>query len=93
MIPCDGHGKMNLKKLVSSIKSSIKNGERPFFIGATAGTTVRGVFDPIKEIAIICKQYNLWFHNVARHRHTSVEPMEPQPCAHHNLMMHTDDSS
>ena len=62
MIPCDGHGKMNLKKLVSSIKSSIKNGERPFFIGATAGTTVRGVFDPIEEIALICKQYNLWFH-------------------------------
>ena len=53
---------MNLKKLVSSIKSSIKNGERPFFIGATAGTTVRGVFDPIEEIALICKQYNLWFH-------------------------------
>ena len=62
MIPCDGHGKMNLKNLVSSIESSIKNGERPFFIGATAGTTVRGVFDPIEEIALICKQYNLWFH-------------------------------
>ena len=62
MIPCDGHGKMNLKNLVYSIKSSIKNGERPFFIGATAGTTVRGVFDPIEEIALICKQYNLWFH-------------------------------
>ena len=62
MIPCDDHGKMNLKKLVSAIKSSIENGERPFFIGATAGTTVRGVFDPIEEIALICKQYNLWFH-------------------------------
>ena len=62
MIPCDDHGKMNLKKLVSAIKSSIENGERPFFVGATAGTTVRGVFDPIEEIALICKQYNLWFH-------------------------------
>lgn len=62
MIPCDDHGKMNLKKLVSAIKSSIENGERPFFVGANAGTTVRGVFDPIEEIALICKQYNLWFH-------------------------------
>ncbi len=62
MVPCDGHGKMNLKKLVSAIKSSIEDGERPFFVGATAGTTVRGVFDPIEEIALICKQYDLWFH-------------------------------
>ena len=62
MIPCDEHGKMNLKKLVSAIESSIENGERPFFVGATAGTTVRGVFDPIEEIALICKQYDLWFH-------------------------------
>ena len=44
------------------IKNAIADGKIPFFVGATAGTTVRGVFDPIKEINKICKDYGLWFH-------------------------------
>lgn len=26
------------------------------------GTTVRGAFDPINEIADICKKHNIWLH-------------------------------
>ncbi|TSM68895.1 Glutamate decarboxylase 1 [Bagarius yarrelli] len=34
----------------------------PFFVSATAGTTVYGAFDPINEIADICEKYNMWLH-------------------------------
>ena len=34
----------------------------PFFVNATAGTTVLGAFDPFEEIGTICKEYDLWMH-------------------------------
>lgn len=37
-------------------------GKKPFFINATAGTTVLGAFDPIEEISVIAKKYNCWLH-------------------------------
>ena len=37
-------------------------GKTPFFVNATAGTTVKGAFDPIAELADICKNYDLWLH-------------------------------
>uniref|UniRef100_A0A0N5C2L3 Glutamate decarboxylase n=2 Tax=Strongyloides papillosus TaxID=174720 RepID=A0A0N5C2L3_STREA len=39
-----------------------ENGLYPFFVNATAGTTVYGAFDPLNEITNICKKYNIWFH-------------------------------
>jgi len=33
-----------------------------FFVGITAGTTVLGAFDPIEEIAFICRKYKIWLH-------------------------------
>ena len=28
----------------------------------SAGTTVLGAFDPLEEIADVCKEHGLWFH-------------------------------
>jgi len=61
-VPCDDNGHMNIDKLEKMIDLSVHNGEQPFFIGATAGTTVRGVFDALEKINAICKSHNLWFH-------------------------------
>lgn len=55
-------GKMVPSDLENKIKLSRSKGEVPFFVGATAGTTVRGAFDPLVEIGTIAKKEGLWFH-------------------------------
>ncbi len=61
-IPEDAEGKMDIKKLEAKIKTDIKHGFIPFYVNATAGTTVLGAFDPLPEIAKIAKKYKLRFH-------------------------------
>tara|TARA_B100001250_G_scaffold413936_1_gene449849 strand:+ start:49 stop:1491 length:1443 start_codon:yes stop_codon:yes gene_type:complete len=61
-VPCNRSGHMDTNLLLLKIKKSISEGKNPFFVGATAGTTVRGVFDPMNKINKICKKFNLWFH-------------------------------
>lgn len=44
------------------VKESKSRGETPFFLNATAGTTVLGSFDPFTELSAICKAHNMWLH-------------------------------
>ncbi|KAF3914614.1 hypothetical protein AA313_de0201198 [Arthrobotrys entomopaga] len=53
MIPAE------LERLVLEAK---ERGETPFYVNATAGSTVLGSFDPFREIAEIAKRYGMWFH-------------------------------
>eukprot|EP00761_Pharyngomonas_kirbyi_P001339 gb/GECH01001343.1/.p1 GENE.gb/GECH01001343.1/~~gb/GECH01001343.1/.p1 ORF type:complete len:511 (+),score=121.63 gb/GECH01001343.1/:1-1533(+) len=55
-------GSMDPEKLEQSIEAAIAQGKKPFFINATAGTTVRGSFDLLEEISRIAKKYNIWMH-------------------------------
>lgn len=61
-IEADTEGRMLSKKLEEQIIADIEEGYVPTFINATAGTTVLGAFDPIEEIAVISKKYNVWLH-------------------------------
>lgn len=55
-------GKMEIDDLEQQIILSLKNKEIPFFIAATAGTTLLGAYDNIEEISTIAVKYNLWLH-------------------------------
>ncbi len=55
-------GRMIPEELAIAIDESLQKGKQPFFVGATAGTTVKGAFDPLEDIAPIAKQHDLWFH-------------------------------
>ncbi|MCF6242693.1 MAG: pyridoxal-dependent decarboxylase [Bacteroidales bacterium] len=61
-IKSDSSGKMIVSDLQNAIENSIKRGETPFFIAATAGTTLLGAFDSLDKIANIAKLYHLWMH-------------------------------
>jgi glutamate/tyrosine decarboxylase-like PLP-dependent enzyme len=53
---------MVVSELECLIKTAHALGHQPFFVGATAGTTVRGAFDPFPEIASVAQREGLWFH-------------------------------
>ena len=55
-------GEMSSAHLERLIKEDISQGFHPFFVNATAGTTVLGAFDDLKTISKICKAYNIWLH-------------------------------
>uniref|UniRef100_A0A8C1WHH6 Zgc:163121 n=1 Tax=Cyprinus carpio TaxID=7962 RepID=A0A8C1WHH6_CYPCA len=57
----DERGKM----ISSELNSSIVAGLVPFYVSATAGTTVCGTFDPLNEIVDICEHHGLWIQNDA----------------------------
>lgn len=61
-IETDGDGRMIPDRLEAAIVASKEAGELPFFVGATAGTTVLGSFDPLPAIADIAEAHDLWFH-------------------------------
>ncbi|XP_040027458.2 glutamate decarboxylase 1 [Gasterosteus aculeatus] len=62
MVKCDDSGKMIPSELESCIVAADKKGLVPFYVNATAGTTVYGAFDPLDAIADICQRHNLWMH-------------------------------
>lgn len=37
-------------------------GKTPFYVNATAGTTVLGSFDPFVEVSAVAKKHGLWMH-------------------------------
>jgi len=61
-VESDENGKMDINDLQLKITTSIRNGQAPFAVVATLGTTVTGNIDPIQEISTICKSNNLWLH-------------------------------
>ncbi|XP_076395032.1 cysteine sulfinic acid decarboxylase [Megachile rotundata] len=61
-VKCDELGRMRPDSLKAAVAEVKKRGHLPFFVNATCGTTVLGAFDPLPEIAEICRQEDLWLH-------------------------------
>ncbi|MFT7591180.1 MAG: sulfinoalanine decarboxylase [bacterium] len=61
-IATNERGQMITSELRLAVQSDVEAGNRPFYVTATAGTTVLGAFDPVNEIADICEEFNLWLH-------------------------------
>src|SRR5690606_15100292 len=55
-------GRMIPAELARIMSSDFKDGFIPLMVGATAGTTVLGAFDPIREIAESCRAHQVWLH-------------------------------
>ncbi|PCJ23046.1 MAG: cysteine synthase [Flavobacteriales bacterium] len=61
-IATDSLGRIDVSELQKEIVMDIKIGKKPVLVNLTAGTTVLGAFDPIEEVAEICKAHNIWLH-------------------------------
>jgi glutamate/tyrosine decarboxylase-like PLP-dependent enzyme len=61
-IKTNAYGEMLADDLKYQIKKDLTDGLHPFFVNATAGTTVLGAFDDVVQISKVCKTYNLWLH-------------------------------
>nr|POF15320.1 l-aspartate decarboxylase dtxs4 [Quercus suber] len=61
-VPVDAQGRMISAQLDAAVVVAKEAGETPFYVNATAGTTVLGSFDPLDEIAEICQKHKLWMH-------------------------------
>jgi glutamate/tyrosine decarboxylase-like PLP-dependent enzyme len=53
---------MDIAILAAQLKAKVAKGGSPFFVGATAGTTVRGAYDPIKGLLDLRREYPFWLH-------------------------------
>lgn len=61
-VPVDDAGRMRADELERLVKESKQRGETPFFVNATAGTTVHGSYDPFPALSAVCKAHNMWLH-------------------------------
>lgn len=62
-VPVDPkRGTMDASVLPSLIAKAKQEGYTPFYLNATAGTTVLGSFDPFPALSEICKAHNIWMH-------------------------------
>ncbi|QYS96119.1 Glutamate decarboxylase [Trichoderma simmonsii] len=61
-VPVDDEGRMKPEALRELVLLAKQQGKTPFYVNATAGTTVKGSFDPFEDISKICKEFGLWMH-------------------------------
>jgi aromatic-L-amino-acid decarboxylase len=61
-IEVDENFAMRPEALARQIEGDIAAGLTPCFVCVTVGTTSSNAIDPVREIARICREHNLWLH-------------------------------
>jgi len=61
-VPVDESGRMLVSELERLVIEAKGQGKVPFYVNATAGSTVLGSFDPFEDIHKVAQKHNLWFH-------------------------------
>jgi glutamate/tyrosine decarboxylase-like PLP-dependent enzyme len=61
-VPLDSMGAMLPTELDRAINRVVESGGLPFFVAATAGTTVRGGYDPVDALLPLRDNYGFWLH-------------------------------
>ena len=61
-VPVDSDGAMRADALAAAVGSCRAEGREPFFVCATAGTSLLGAVDPIDQLADVAVRERLWLH-------------------------------
>jgi glutamate/tyrosine decarboxylase-like PLP-dependent enzyme len=61
-IPADREQRIDTVELRRQIETDAQAGDLPFLVVGAAGTVSTGAIDPLRELAAICREHDLWFH-------------------------------
>ena len=61
-VEVDDRGAMRPDALAARLEEVVTSGGSPFFVAATAGTTVRGGYDQLAPLLELRQQYGFWLH-------------------------------
>ena len=61
-IKSDLFGRINVVEFQRQVQCDLQSGFIPFYLNATAGTTVLCAFDNVTELHPFCKKHNIWLH-------------------------------
>ncbi|MDP3481617.1 MAG: pyridoxal-dependent decarboxylase [Desulfoprunum sp.] len=61
-VPVNDRGQMDVTVLEKKLVDCCESGSHPFFVAATAGTTVRGAFDPVEPLLVLRARFGFWLH-------------------------------
>ncbi|MFL6529925.1 MAG: pyridoxal phosphate-dependent decarboxylase family protein, partial [Chthoniobacterales bacterium] len=61
-IPSDSEFKMDVSALRETIAADLRKEFQPLAVVATVGTTSTASADPVKEIARVCREHQMWLH-------------------------------
>jgi len=61
-IASDSAFRMNVAALREALAADLRHGFKPLAVVATVGTTSTASVDPVREIAALCAQYQMWLH-------------------------------
>ena len=61
-VEVDDHGRMTGAALEAAIEAVQAAGGEVFFVAATAGTTVRGAYDPLEPLIALRARHGFWLH-------------------------------
>lgn len=66
-LPADKDGRVLADKIPALIEKLKADGKRVIALVANACGTAAGLYDPLPEIAQVCRTYDIWFHVDAAH--------------------------
>eukprot|EP00928_Gymnodinium_smaydae_P083234 TRINITY_DN66473_c0_g1_i1.p1 TRINITY_DN66473_c0_g1~~TRINITY_DN66473_c0_g1_i1.p1 ORF type:complete len:535 (+),score=88.60 TRINITY_DN66473_c0_g1_i1:37-1641(+) len=55
-------GQMCPEALEAAVQKALSEGKKPFFVGATEGSTVTGAFDDLRALRQVCDKHGMWLH-------------------------------
>jgi glutamate/tyrosine decarboxylase-like PLP-dependent enzyme len=61
-IGVDNGQRLDLRELREAIAADRAAGAQPFLVVGTGGSVSSGAVDPLRELAAICREEDLWFH-------------------------------
>ncbi|HEY2470760.1 MAG TPA: aspartate aminotransferase family protein [Terracidiphilus sp.] len=61
-VAADPEFRIDMEALRTRIREDIDAGDKPFLVVGNAGTVSTGAVDSLKELAALCREFDLWLH-------------------------------